>query len=292
MDVDSPLNVLCRQAQLVWVKCLGQEIVCGQEHDKSCKKFKAQELVECILQSLVDIRMVQPLNDWEKAYIIGRVTNELDQRESLPEAAEDIANISGAMEFVLQPCFRADVWTPACGHLHGWDDPVEETPEYGIRFSFPAATSFFIYRQACFGDQDVCACANAPGVKESGLHVWLYVHQDENGKSYRWITQAEVKAWALQESAVLSEHLIYQRSSPRSSDGPPMLRCTHGQGTVPEFVWMAPYDLEEGEEMWEDREPVWQRSEPAAICAQRYCRAALSRFGRYRKQFVTSAYGE
>ena len=65
-----------------------------------------------------------------------------------------------------------------------------------------------MYEKASSGDQHVCACADAAGVKESGLHVWLYLHQDASGKSYRWMPKDEVKAWAHEEGAVLSEHFI------------------------------------------------------------------------------------
>ena len=131
-------------------------------------------------------------------------------------------------------------------------------------FIFPAATSIFVYREASPGDKDVCACADAAGVKESGLHVWLYVHEDEYGESYRWFRQAEVKAGVHKQQAVLSEHLIYQRFRPGCSNGPPMLRCTHGQGTTPDSV-------EEFSEVWDLflLEYVWNRCKPAKICAKR-----------------------
>ena len=128
MDVDSPMKLLGRQAQFVWVESAE---LWGQEHDKRCKKFKAQELVECVLQSLVGIRMMRPLDNGEMAWLIGFVTQELDRRESLPGAAEDIANIFGALEFILPRNIRDDVWTPACVAEFGdvpdrWNQPQRE----------------------------------------------------------------------------------------------------------------------------------------------------------------------
>ena len=121
-------------------------------------------------------------------------------------------------------------------------------------FSFPAATSIFVYRKASPGVQAVCSCAEADGVQDSGLHVWLYAHQDERGESYRWSRQSEVKTGAHKQDAVLSEHLIYQRFAQRRSNGPPMRRCTQGQGTEPDTASF--YEK-------------WTLSQPAEICANR-----------------------
>jgi hypothetical protein len=125
-------------------------------------------------------------------------------------------------------------------------------------FSFPAATSIFVYRKASPGVQAVCSCAEADGVQDSGLHVWLYAHQDERGESYRWFRQSEVKTGAHKQDAVLSEHLIYQRFAQRRSNGPPMRRCTQGQGTEP--------DTEPDTISFYDE---WTLSKPAEICANR-----------------------
>ena len=82
--------------------------------------------------------------------------------------------------------YKDDVVTEACVTLGlcDWNWAFDE--EYEL-FTCPAATSIFVYEKASSVDQHVCACADAAGVKESGLHVWLYLHQDESGKSYRWM---------------------------------------------------------------------------------------------------------
>ena len=111
----------------------------------------------------------------------------------------------------------------------------------------------------------MCSCADADGVQDSGLHVWLYADKDERGTSYRWFRQSDVKTGAHEQDAVLSEHLIYQRFSPGRSNGPPMRRCTHGQGTVPDTEIQVEVPATEGC-VWED---MWTLSQPAMICAFR-----------------------
>ena len=140
---------------------------------------------------------------------------------------------------------------------HGHLSKRVETSTQGHGFAcfcFPAATSIFVYRKASPGVQAVCSCAEADGVQDSGLHVWLYAHQGERGESYMWFRQSEVKTGAHKQDAVLSEHLIYQRFDLGRSNGPPMRRCTQGQGTEPDT-----------DRFYEK----WTLSQPADICANR-----------------------
>ena len=124
----------------------------------------------------------------------------MDLRDSLRRTTEDIVNIFGIFEVLgLEAwgckdsdlwydwfegffCFEKKFWYDTA---YGWNDPFCDASEH---FYFPAATSIFVYRKGSTGEQHRCACADAPGVKESDLHVWLYVHEDENGESYRWTT--------------------------------------------------------------------------------------------------------
>ena len=124
-------------------------------------------------------------------------------------------------------------------------------------FSYPAAISIFVYRAGSLGEKDVCSCADAAAVRNSGLHIWLYVHKDECGISYSWFRQADVKKGAHKQQAVLSEHLIYQKYHGEASNGPPMRRCTRAQGTLPDA---------KDEEGLDD---LWTLSQPTELCASR-----------------------
>ena len=209
---DAGMQHLATQARFVFVECQG-ELRWALDHDKACAPYKAQVLAECLLQSLIEIGMMLPQEDFRLAYLIGWVTSTLDDRDTLPVIAEDIANILGALDFMWP---HKEVWPEE--RFGDWNMGIDIDGS----FIFPAATSIFVYRKASPGDKDVCACADAAGVKESGLHVWLYVHED---RGY--------------------------------SNGPPMLRCTHGQGTLPD------------ERVECEGAYFWNLSKPAKICANR-----------------------
>ena len=260
-DSAAPLASLHRRAGFVFASTHEGNLLWGQAHDQRCEIAKAQHLTESLLRALIEIRVLQQLTDEQLAFLIGWVPNRLSQRDSTPRRAQDIANIWGALEYMFP--FQDELWTGQVGSFV-WNDKFDDQAEC---FSYPAATSIFVYRTGSPGDRHACTCADAPAVQESGQHVWLYVHSDENGESFSWIPQANVMTWTRQEHVVLAEHLIYQRnrvSCPESrasgcpfggSNGPPLLRCTRGQGTTPED------DLMEGH--YGD---VWERAEAAAIC--------------------------
>ena len=257
MDIDSPKKNLGSEPRFAFVMARDGDVKWAQDHDNKCTTYQAQHLVECVLQSLIDIRMMQPQNDFSLAYLIGWVTDQLEMRDCLPCAVEDIANIFGALDFLwFAP---KEVWTEGCigGCISSWNCPVDDKLQC---FSHPAATSIFVYRKASPGDFPVCSCADAEAVEESRLHIWLYAEENEGAKSYRWIPQTEVRAFVHNEEAVLSEHLIFQRFLPGKSIGPPMLRCIRGQGTLPDDFFFDQFN---------NPQVVWKRSEPARICASR-----------------------
>ena len=67
----------------------------GQDNDKNGSICKAQELVECLLQSLIEVRMIQPQVDAKLAILIGWAAAVLSERDSIPRAAEDLAHSLG-----------------------------------------------------------------------------------------------------------------------------------------------------------------------------------------------------
>ena len=114
MEVD-PLQVATR-ARFAFVECPGGDLRWALPRDRKCLHYKAQELVECVLQSLIETRMMLPQEDRKLAYLIGWVTQTLYQREVLPMVAEDIANVFGALDFmwahreVWADFFTTDMW--------------------------------------------------------------------------------------------------------------------------------------------------------------------------------------
>ena len=98
VDVDASRKRLGQQARCVFARPSddgGWPPLWGQEHDKSCETFKAQELVECLLRSWIEIGLMKPQSDDELAFLIGWVTSRLQQRECLPRAAQDTAPVRG-----------------------------------------------------------------------------------------------------------------------------------------------------------------------------------------------------
>ena len=118
MEVD-PLQV-ATQARFAFVECPGGDLRWALPHDRECLHYKAQELVECVLQSLIETRMMLPQEDRKLAYLIGWVTRTLDQRDVLPMVAEDIANVFGALDFMWP---HGEVWADFCSTPFEWNTP-------------------------------------------------------------------------------------------------------------------------------------------------------------------------
>ena len=119
MEVDH-LQV-ATQARFAFVECSGGDFCWALPHDRECLHYKAQELVECVLQSLIETRMMLPQEDRKLAYLIGWVTQTLYQREVLPMVAEDIANVFGALDFMWA---HREVWADFCMTPHDmWNTP-------------------------------------------------------------------------------------------------------------------------------------------------------------------------
>ena len=105
MDIDPPFKPWGKQARFVFVEDIGicdpllpQKGLCwGQPHDKQGGRFRAQELAECLLQSSIEIRRMSPQEDAALAFLIAWVTDELDERDCLPETVQDMANIFADM---------------------------------------------------------------------------------------------------------------------------------------------------------------------------------------------------
>ena len=118
MEVD-PLQV-ATQARFALVECSGGDLHWALPHPRTCLFHKAQELVECVLQSLIETRMMLPQEDRKLAYLIGWVTQTLYQREVLPMVAEDIANVFGALDFMWP---HREVWADFCSTPLKWNTP-------------------------------------------------------------------------------------------------------------------------------------------------------------------------
>ena len=174
--------------------------------------------------------------------------------------SQDIANIFGALDGIWNENWRHQVWTEPC--QGGWNWSFDD--EHGC-FTYPSATSIFVYRKTRPGDcraKDKCSCARAAGVKESRLHVWLYVHEDEHGETWRWIPQEEVLAGTHETRDFLSEHLIYQTHCRGCSNGPPLLICTESDTTQHNGPLM--------EDIFEDDNEFFltMHARPADICTK------------------------
>ena len=268
---ESPLG---KRARLPLVSANGDgELRWGQNIcDQGCEVYKAQEMVECLLQSLIEIRMMQPQSDDNLAFLIGWATNQLERRGRLPHCVNNFANILAVFDKLwFDP---GALWTPEGDDHTDWNKPFDYKHN---RFNYPSATSIFVSRK-CSARPDLslcCTCAEAAEVKESGLHVWLYLHQDENGESFRWIPQQEVKTWMQTDEFFLADHDIYQTFARRMSYGPPMMTCMRGHRTSPNALvlynkmqnWLQ---VAEGFDdglytwLWE----MWKHWEPNMICQE------------------------
>ena len=112
MDIDSPKANLGSEPRIAFVTCRDGSLEWGQIHHNTCRTYQAQQLVECVLQSLIEVGMLQTQNDFSLAFLIGWVTDQLEMRHCLPRVVEDIANIFGALDFLwFAP---KDVWTEGC----------------------------------------------------------------------------------------------------------------------------------------------------------------------------------
>ena len=96
-------------------------------------------------------------------------TLQLERQDSILQVAQDVTDIFGSLLFVRFE--QDDVWTPGCASEE-WNDAFVD--EYG-RFSYPPAKTIPMYRKVSLGDENVCTFADAAGVKDTGLHVWLHV---------------------------------------------------------------------------------------------------------------------
>ena len=89
MDVDPPFKPWGKQTRFACVK--------------QCEKFRAQELAECLLESLIEIRIInQPSEHAKLAGLIQWVTDELGDRDCLPQTIQDIDEL-----FSDTPWFQA-----------------------------------------------------------------------------------------------------------------------------------------------------------------------------------------
>ena len=60
---------------------------------------------------------MSPQEDAALAFLIKWVTDELDERDCLPETAQDMANIFAAFDFMWP--YKDDVFTEACATADG-----------------------------------------------------------------------------------------------------------------------------------------------------------------------------
>ena len=94
----------------------------GQERANKFRIFRAQELVECLLRSLIEIRMMPLQDDDQLAHLVGWLVEQLDQRDCLPRAAHDLADVFGALDFMWPD--KHEVWTGSCESPLDWSRPV------------------------------------------------------------------------------------------------------------------------------------------------------------------------
>ena len=129
MGVDS-LQDVATQPRLVFVEKTKDDLRWALPHDRTCALYRAQELVECVLQSLVEMRMMLPQDDDKLAYLITWVTSTLEERKVLPMVAQDIANVFGALDFMWP---HKEVWTYTCSAGDEWN--AEVCHIYGFEMS-------------------------------------------------------------------------------------------------------------------------------------------------------------
>ena len=143
MDIDTPSKTSGRESRYAFVTWDDDgSLQWGQDHDTNCVFFKAQSLIECVLLSWVEMRLMRPQSDWMLAFLIAWAAEKLHVRQCLPQTAEDIVNIFGIFEFFWH---ERSIWFEDCVDEDGtWNLPFNEALE---SFSFPAATSIFVYRK-------------------------------------------------------------------------------------------------------------------------------------------------